>query len=280
MRIIRFEDGQHRIRLARVTDDNQAQLLEEADQNALFAAGTLATPALAASTGELLPMPDQLLAPLDPVNIFCIGLNYADHAKEGGSDPPPRPVIFMKPTTALNHPGGAICIPACEMDGPETDYEGELVVIIGRTARDVSEDEALDYVFGYTCGIDVSARKWQKKGCGGQFIRGKGFDSFCPLGPCIVTADELADPQSLELTTTLNGRMMQHASTSSMIFPVRRLVSFISQDTTLLPGTIIMTGTPEGVGAARKPPVWLKGGDQLSVEIKGIGTLSNPVRQT
>ena len=219
----------------------------------------------------------KILAPLQPVNIFCIGLNYREHAAETGATAPQYPVIFMKPTSALNHPDGDILLPESCRHGPEVDYEAELAVVIGKTAHNVAESKALDHVFGYTCANDVSARRWQKAGGGGQWIRGKGFDSFCPLGPLLVTADEISDPQQLRVRSILNGEVMQDGTTADMIFSVARLIHFMSQDTTLLPGTVILTGTPAGVGFARKPPVFLSGGDRIEIEVSGIGRLSNRV---
>ena len=151
-------------------------------------------------------------------------------------------------------------------------------MVIATTARNVQVENALEHVLGYTCANDVSARRWQKHAGGGQWVRGKSFDTFCPLGPVLVTADEIPDPQSLPIRAVLNGRTMQSSNTVDMIFPVAELIAFISRDTTLLPGTIILTGTPEGVGFARKPPVYLADGDTIEVTIDGIGTLSNPVR--
>ena len=223
--------------------------------------------------------PVRRLAPLPPVNIFCIGLNYREHAAETGAKVPDDPVIFMKPTSALNHPGEAIRLPACCRHGPEVDYEAELAVVIGRPARNVPEADALDYVLGYTCANDVSARHWQKHGGGGQWVKGKSFDSFCPLGPVLVTADEIPDPQELRVRSILNGEVMQDGYTSDMIFPVARLIHLLSQDTTLLPGTLILTGTPPGVGFARNPPIFLAPGDEIQVEIDGIGRLVNPVTE-
>jgi 2-keto-4-pentenoate hydratase/2-oxohepta-3-ene-1,7-dioic acid hydratase in catechol pathway len=217
------------------------------------------------------------LAPLTPANIFCIGLNYRQHAIEGGAQIPDEPVIFMKPTTALNHPDHPINIPACAHSQGEVDYECELAVIIAKPTRNVREDDALDYVFGYTCANDVSARRWQKQDGGGQWIRGKSFDTFCPLGPVIVTADQIPDPQILNISTTLNGQVMQNHNTADMIFPVAKLIAFLSMDTTLLPGTVILTGTPQGVGCASKPPIFLKPGDTVTIEIDHIGKLTNPV---
>ncbi|MCP4284531.1 MAG: fumarylacetoacetate hydrolase family protein [Gammaproteobacteria bacterium] len=219
------------------------------------------------------------LAPVEPVNIFCIGLNYGAHAEETGASLPKNPVIFMKPTTTLNHPGNEILLPACCQHGPEVDYEAELAVVIGKAARNVSEEGALEYVLGYTCANDVSARKWQKHGGGGQWVKGKSFDSFCPLGPVLVTADEITDPQALKVESILNGEVMQDGHTSDMIFPVARLIHLLSQDTTLLPGTVILTGTPAGVGFARKPQVFLADGDRIEIRIGGIGELANTVVQ-
>jgi len=229
-------------------------------------------------TGDVLPVA-RWLAPVEPVNIFAIGLNYRAHAEETGAAIPDNPIVFMKPTTAVAGPGDPIPLPrACE-HGPEVDYEAELAVLIGRAARDVSPADALSYVWGYTCANDVSARRWQRHGGGGQWIRGKSFDGFCPLGPALVTGDEIPDPQSLSLTCTLNGERVQAGYTGDMIFSVAELIAFLSRDTTLLPGTLILTGTPPGVGVARNPPRFLAHGDRVVVEIQGIGALENPVVQ-
>jgi 2-keto-4-pentenoate hydratase/2-oxohepta-3-ene-1,7-dioic acid hydratase in catechol pathway len=163
------------------------------------------------------------------------------------------------------------------MEPPEVDFELELAVVIGQAAKDVSAAEALDYVLGYTVANDVSARRWQGGRGSGQWVRGKSFDTFCPLGPELVTTDELADPQNLNMNCVLDGRTMQDANTSDMIFPVSELISFLSTGTTLLPGTVILTGTPSGVGFTRKPPVFLMPGNTIDMTVEGIGTLSNPV---
>jgi len=266
MKIARFLDAHGAAHLGRPLDGNHAQRLG----GSLYRGLT--------DTGEVLEVA-RWLAPVVPVNIFGIGLNYRAHALETGAGIPERPVVFMKPTTALCNPGDPIPLPlACE-HGPEVDYEAELAAIIGRVARDVPVERALDYVLGYTCANDVSARRWQKHGGGGQWVRGKGFDGFCPLGPWLVTPDEIADPQDLELTCTLNGERVQTGHTGDMIFGVAQLIAFLSRDTTLLPGTLILTGTPSGVGMARTPPRYLKDGDRVTVEIAGIGSLENPVRQ-
>jgi 2-keto-4-pentenoate hydratase/2-oxohepta-3-ene-1,7-dioic acid hydratase in catechol pathway len=219
------------------------------------------------------------LAPVQPVDIYGVGLNYRAHAEETGAPTPDHPVLFMKPSTTVTGPDSPILLPAACEHGPEVDYEAELAVVIGRTARDVPAARALDYVLGYTCANDVSARHWQKHGGGGQWVRGKSFDSFCPLGPVLVTADEIPDPQTLEIRSVLNGRTMQSSRTADMIFPVAELIAFISRDTTLLPGTVILTGTPEGVGFTRQPPVFLADGDTIEIIIERVGTLGNPVRK-
>ena len=219
----------------------------------------------------------KLLAPVVPPAIFGIGLNYHQHAEETGMEAPKYPVVFMKNPTAIANPADPIVLhPSC-MQPPEVDYEAELAVVIGKAAKDVSASEALDYVLGYTAANDVSARRWQGRRGAGQWVRGKSFDTFCPLGPELVTADQLQDPQNIRVTCKLNGQMMQDANTGDMIFPVAELISFLSTGATLLPGTVILTGTPSGVGFTRKPPVFLMPGDTVDVTLEGIGTLSNPV---
>jgi len=219
----------------------------------------------------------KLLSPVEPRAILCIGLNYRLHVGEFGGELPKRPVLFMKNPAAVAHPGDPILIPASCMDPPQVDYETELAVVIGRTAKNISASEALDHVLGYTIGNDVSARRWQKEAGGGQWVRGKSFDTFCPLGPALVTGDDIQDPQQLRLSCTINGRVVQDGSTADMIFPVAELISYLSEDTTLLPGTVILTGTPSGVGFARTPPLFLTPGDTVSMSIEPVGTLTNIV---
>jgi len=226
-------------------------------------------------TNEEVPA-ERLLAPVEPEAIFCIGLNYRRHAEEGNAPIPEWPVVFMKSKASVQHPGGPILLPR-HLRSDEVDYECELAVVIGKRCKNVSRERALDYVLGYTCANDVSARDWQRARGGSQWCRAKTFDTFCPLGPCLVTTDELADPSALTIKTVLNGNVMQDWTTDDMIFDVPALVSFLSGSTTLLPGTVILTGTPHGVGFARKPPVFLQPGDTVSIEISGIGTLTNPV---
>jgi 2-keto-4-pentenoate hydratase/2-oxohepta-3-ene-1,7-dioic acid hydratase in catechol pathway len=214
----------------------------------------------------------QWLPPIDPPNIFAIGRNYRGHVEETKARVPERPLVFIKATTTLNAHESNIVLPASAPD--EVDFEAELAIIIGRPARRVAEDAALGYVLGYTCANDVSARDCQRSDQ--QWARAKSFDTFCPLGPWMVSADEL-DPERCAIRSRVNGRAMQEANTSEMIFSCRRLISYLSHQFTLLPGTVILTGTPEGVGMARQPPVYLRAGDRVEVEIEGIGTLSNPV---
>lgn len=216
--------------------------------------------------------------PLPVRHIIGIGRNYSEHAKEQGRDVPTHPMIFTKNLMAAALDGDEIVVPKICQDKEQVDFEAELAVIIGKKARDVSKADALAYVLGYCCANDVSARWWQKEGSGGQFCRGKSFDTFCPLGPRVVPAAEIPDPQALKIRCRVNGQVMQDASTAEMIFDVRTLVHEASCGTTLVPGTIILTGTPGGVGMARKPPVYLKAGDTVEVEIERIGTLKNTVR--
>ncbi|HVS53494.1 MAG TPA: fumarylacetoacetate hydrolase family protein [Opitutaceae bacterium] len=220
--------------------------------------------------------PGKLLAPLVPTNILCIGLNYKKHAAESNSPPPKHPVLFIKNTAALQNPGDPIEIPV-KLPSTRVDYECELAVVIGRRCKNVPRAHALDYVLGYTCANDVSARDWQRDGGGGQWCQGKGFDTFCPLGPTLVTRDEIPNPNHLRIRTILNGETMQDWNTDDMIFDVPAIIEFLSSSKTLLPGTVILTGTPHGVGFARQPPVWLKAGDTVTIDIEKIGALTNPV---
>ena len=226
-------------------------------------------------TGTVLAV-EKLLAPLVPADILCIGLNYREHAAESGSAIPPNPVLFIKGGNALNNPGDAIPIP---LRSTMIDYEAELAIVIGKAAKNVSRERAMDYVFGYTCANDVSSRDWQREKNlgGGQWARGKSFDGFCPLGPAIVTKDEIPNPNGLRLKTILNGQTMQDHTTADMIFDVPALIESLSSTMTLRPGAVVLTGTPQGVGFARTPPVWLKEGDKVVVEIEKIGRLENPV---
>jgi 2-keto-4-pentenoate hydratase/2-oxohepta-3-ene-1,7-dioic acid hydratase in catechol pathway len=217
----------------------------------------------------------RLLSPIEPANILAVGLNYGRHAEETNISRPDIPVLFIKATTTVIGPDEKIVLPSA---GPEqVDYEAELAVVIGRRAKNVSREDALGYVLGYTCANDVSARDWQIEKQKRQWARGKSFDTFCPLGPCLITGDTIPNPNLLRIRAILNGQVMQDSNTSDMIFDVQGLISDLSHSLTLLPGTVILTGTPEGVGFTRKPPVFLRNGDTITIEIEGIGSLTNPV---
>jgi 2-keto-4-pentenoate hydratase/2-oxohepta-3-ene-1,7-dioic acid hydratase in catechol pathway len=226
-------------------------------------------------TGEIV-RDSTLLAPIVPGAILCVGLNYRRHAEEMKAKIPQWPVLFLKNPSALQDPEAPVRIPR-NLVSTQVDYEGELAIVIGRECRNATRENALSHVLGYTCANDISARDWQKDRGGSQWCRGKSFDTFCPLGPWIVTSDEITNPNSLPLTTRVNGETLQDSSTADMIFDVADLIVFLSGDTTLAPGTVILTGTPEGVGMGRDPQRWLHPGDTVSVTIGGIGTLSNPI---
>lgn len=220
--------------------------------------------------------------PLAIRNILGIGRNYAEHAREQAAAVPDRPMVFTKNPSALALAGEDVVVPPIARDpdfgGNQTDFEAELGVVLARTVRDVPAGEALSCVLGYCCANDVSARWWQKQGSGGQFWRGKSFDTFCPVGPAVVPASAVPDPQALRVLCRVNGQTMQDGSTGDMIFSVATLIADLSRGMTLEAGTLILTGTPSGVGMARTPPVWLRDGDRVEVEIDGLGVLSNTVR--
>ncbi|MCH2539399.1 MAG: fumarylacetoacetate hydrolase family protein [Anaerolineales bacterium] len=218
----------------------------------------------------------KILAPVNPSVLLCIGLNYRLHAEEGGAEIPERPVLFMKAPSSVQNPGDPIEIPR-HLASTEVDYECELAVVIGKSGKNIRRQDALEHVAGYMCANDVSARDWQLRYGGGQWCRGKTFDTFCPLGPCMVTPDEIGDPNDLQIRTLIGSETMQDWNTNDMIFDVPTLIEFLSGSTTLTTGTVIMTGTPQGVGMARKPPRFLAPGDTVTVEIEKIGRLSNPV---
>lgn len=282
MRIARAADPSGKIWLVRVEErggaDHAVPLLEEpvgsagdALRAAVDAGVDLATAPEAAAAFPLAE--GRLLAPVRaPQKIIAIGLNYADHARESGMEPPEAPVAFVKLPSSIIGPDEPIQWRA--QDSSQVDYEVELAVVIGRRTRDIAEADALDAVFGYTLCNDVSARDAQF--ADGQWVRGKSFDTFCPLGPWIVTTDAIADPQDLGIRCRVNGEVLQDSTTKEMIFGVAALVSYLSRFVTLEPGDVIATGTPFGVGFARTPPVFLGDGDVVEVEVDGIGTLSNP----
>ena len=220
--------------------------------------------------------PFQFLTPIDFRCIYAIGLNYRSHAEETGLEIPKYPMVFMKAPTATQNPGDPIVLPRF-LRSDKVDYEGELGVVIGRPCKNVKPENALSYVLGYVCANDVSARDWQKEKGGGQFCRGKTFDTFCPVGPCLATADEIPDPSKLTIRSYVNEEKMQESGVEDLIFDVPTLISFLSGSTTLLPGTLILTGTPSGVGEARDPKRFLVPGDEVTVAIDGVGILTNPV---
>lgn len=230
-----------------------------------------ANPQAGADSAE--PLPERLLPPVPPPEkILCIGLNYLDHAIETGAEPPSEPIVFCKLNNALVGHGDPITLPS---NSQQVDYEAELVVVIGKTARRIDASTAMQHVAGYSCGNDVSARDWQKGRPGGQWLLGKSFDSFGPLGPFLVTADELTEPGDIRVRLLLNGQPEQDSTTAQLIFAIPQLIAHLSQIMTLQPGDLIFTGTPPGVGAARQPPRFLRDGDVCSVQIDAVGTLTN-----
>jgi 2-keto-4-pentenoate hydratase/2-oxohepta-3-ene-1,7-dioic acid hydratase in catechol pathway len=263
MRIIRFVCG-GQTHFGQTTDDKTALRIE----GDLFGSFRVTEQRLAV---------EKLLAPIVPTDILCIGLNYREHAKESGGQIPENPMLFIKAGNTLQNPFDPILIPR---RSSQIDYECELAVVIGKAAKHVSRERALNYVLGYTAANDVSSRDWQREKSlgGGQFARGKSFDTFCPLGPAIVTRDEIKNPNALRIKTILNGQVMQDNTTADMIFDVPALIESLSSTMTLRAGSVILTGTPQGVGFARTPPVWLKAGDRCVIEIEGVGRLENPVK--
>lgn len=280
MKLITYADDRGENHIAYVKDDHVFPLDFKGDMMALIQNGpeslntyveqALKQPALSLKQTHL-------TAPiLTPAKIVAIGKNYAEHALETKSAVPEEPIVFAKFATSIIGPGADITWNASLTN--QVDFEAELAVIVGQRARNVAEEKSLEYVFGYTCANDVSARDLQYRGK--QWVRGKSLDTFCPLGPWIVTADEIPDPQQLGIRCQVNGRTMQNSHTSKMIFSVPYLISFLSHHFTLLPGDIILTGTPDGVGAFREPPEFLGDGDSVTVEIDAIGQLVNRCRVT
>jgi 2-keto-4-pentenoate hydratase/2-oxohepta-3-ene-1,7-dioic acid hydratase in catechol pathway len=263
--LVRVE-GEQAVVLARESAHPAADVLREA----LAAGVDLTGGTERVELGELTP-----LAPVaNPSKILCVGLNYADHAAESGMEAPKAPVIFGKYPNTLVGPGETVTFdPAASQ---QVDYEAELAVVVGTRAREVSEDEAPRHVLGYTIANDVSARDVQF--ADGQWLRGKSFDTFCPIGPEIVTPDEIDDVQKLSVACRVNDVVLQEDTTAHMIHSVAAILSYISRFLTLEPGDLVLTGTPDGVGFARKPAVFLDDGDTVDVEISGLGVLRNPIR--
>ncbi|NND70067.1 MAG: fumarylacetoacetate hydrolase family protein [Rhodothermales bacterium] len=265
MKIIRFLDDAGAVRFGTNWTADDAEILEGVDYNWI-------------RSGRRASI-TKLLAPVDPRCIIGIGLNYRKHAEEGvGNGPfatPEYPVVFFKSPGAIQNPNDPIILPRY-LPSDCVDYECELAIVIGKACKNATIETALDYVAGFTCANDVSARDWQIKKGGSQWSRGKTFDTFAPLGPCLVTPDDI-DADSVEIRTVLNDETMQQWTTSDMIFSTREIIAFLSGSTTLLPGTVILTGTPHGVGMAQSPPRYLQAGDVVHIEIDGIGRLTNPV---
>jgi acylpyruvate hydrolase len=247
--------------------DEARRIVEQAEHESSFLTELIERRAVhpAAEVRVLAPVPR-------PGKLICIGLNYRDHAAESNMPIPEQPVVFSKFSTAVIGPEDAVLLPATSS---QVDYEAELAVVIGRRAKSVSLESAFDYVLGYTNINDVSARDFQF--ADGQWQRGKSCDTFAPMGPCIVTRDEIEDPHRLSIKLRLNGVTMQDSVTDQLIFGVPELITFLSKTITLEPGDVIATGTPPGVGFARKPPVFLKAGDLMEVEVQGLGVLRNPI---
>jgi len=240
------------------------------DANRALAAQALANPPAAAVLDR---SSVKLAAPIPrPGKIICIGLNYRDHAAESNAELPAFPTVFAKYSSCIIGPGASIVIPRVTS---QVDYEGELAVVIGRRARDVAEADALDYVAGYAPFNDVSARDYQMRTS--QWTIGKTFDTFGPIGPALVTADEIPDPHALDIRVSIGDDVLQSSNTKHLIFTIPQLIAYLTSVMTLEPGDVIATGTPAGVGAARKPQRWLVPGDLVRVEISGLGALENPV---
>jgi len=262
MKIIRYLDASDQIRFAALQDEGKPRVIR-GDSNQYEV------------TDEEADV-QRMLSPVDARVIMGIGMNYLAHIQEMGREAPEYPVLFMKnPSSVVGH-GAPILLPR-KLRSDQVDWEAELAVVIGRVARNVKREDAFNYVLGYTCANDVSARDWQLKWNSGQFCKGKGFDTFCPLGPCLVTTDEIPDPSKLRLKAILNGETVQDGPTSDMIFDVPSLIEFLSASSTLIPGTVILTGTPPGVGAGLKPPRFLQPDDEITISIDGIGELTNKV---
>jgi 2-keto-4-pentenoate hydratase/2-oxohepta-3-ene-1,7-dioic acid hydratase in catechol pathway len=270
----------------------KAQSLLPSDMVAFLAAGDAARAAAREAIGFVESMkPDALArssglvhardavtlkAPVPrPPKVICLGLNYRDHAAESGVAVPTEPVVFSKYASSVIGPGETIVLPPTSK---EIDYEAELVFVMGRGGRNISESAAMEYVAGYTCGHDVSARDYQMRRGGGQWMIGKSFDTFAPIGPALVTRDEVADPHALGIRCVVNGETLQNSNTSQMVFSIPQTIAYLSHVMTLEPGDVVFTGTPPGVGFARKPPIFLKDGDVVEIQIEGLGSLRNPVR--
>jgi 2-keto-4-pentenoate hydratase/2-oxohepta-3-ene-1,7-dioic acid hydratase in catechol pathway len=283
MRLVTFREGGRDRVGARVGDNivdlsagdstipsDMRTFLEAGDATQFKAKSVVAEGGTIFSAGDV-----QILAPIaNPEKLICIGLNYADHAAESGMDIPSEPIVFSKYASTIIGPGDTIKLPP---SSNEPDYEVELVVVVGKSGFNISEADAMSHVVGYTVGHDVSARDYQLQKPGGQWMMGKTFDTFAPIGPDLVTADEISDPHNLPIRCILNGETVQDSNTKQLIFKVPELIAYLSHVFTLNPGDLIFTGTPPGVGMARTPQLWLKAGDHVACEIDGVGRLENAV---
>jgi 2-keto-4-pentenoate hydratase/2-oxohepta-3-ene-1,7-dioic acid hydratase in catechol pathway len=278
LKLVTFRPSAERAPRVGSLEDGRVADLGVTDMVELIAAGREEAERLRASAASGVPLAEvELLAPVpSPPKVIGIGLNYRDHALEQGAEVPATPVVFAKFASSVCAPGHPIRVPAAT---EQADFEAELGVVIGPPAKDAGVERALDHVFGYVNVNDVSARDLQRSAPGRQWTRSKSFDGFTPCGPWILTADEVPDPQALPIRCTVNGELMQDSTTAEMVFGVAELVSFLSQGTTLGPGDLIATGTPAGVGFARQPPIFLKGGDEVTVEVAGLGSLTNRVER-
>ena len=225
---------------------------------------------------EEVVIPKEILPPVVPTAIYIIGYNYAKDVERARAEAGPHPVVVMKAASTVIANGKSIHLPDSAIS-KQIDYEGELAIVIGKRAKDVPADSASEYILGYTIANDLTARDWQHSGAGGQWVRAKNFDTFCPLGPAIVTADSLDLANGLRIRTWLNKELRQEDTTASMLFTIEELVAHLSKSNTLLPGTVILTGTPAGTGKQQDPPTYLKSGDSITIEIDGIGVLKNTV---
>ncbi|KAF4962854.1 hypothetical protein FSARC_9097 [Fusarium sarcochroum] len=280
-RFIRFIDEQDKVCLGDVVVDSAQDLASLLEAGKLTANELVGTDLFdAKSTGKVVQV-KRLLGPMTPQDvpiIRCVGLNYAKHIRETGRAPPPYPSIFIKPSRSITGWSDDIRIPKIAQEN-QLDYEGELAIVIGKEGKDIPAEDALDYVTGYTVANDVSARTWQRDpkfaGEVPQWCFSKGFDSFAPLGPMLVSPSALGAADDLILQTKVNGEVRQEASTGDLVFGVQKIIAFVSQGTTLEKGSVILTGTPGGVALGMKPPRWLKDGDTVEVSISGIGTIRN-----
>lgn len=286
MKLVSYQSGDDQIHLGAILGDQVINLHQASggslpdDMLEFLKSGEMAMQAaievLAKNHDGLATESVNLLAPVpNPSKVIAIGLNYMDHIREADIGIPELATMFCKYPSAIIGSGADICWSSALTQ--QVDYEAELAVVIGKTARNVSEADAYDYIAGYMNCNDVSARDLQFRP-GDQWLRGKCLDSFCPLGPWLVTTDEIEDPHNLSIRCRLNGQLMQDSNTHEMIYPIPYLIQYLSEAFTLLPGDVIATGTPHGVGAFRDPPIWLGEGDKVTVEIEGLGCLSNRCR--